>query len=1161
VIGGVSTYIQAGAQASLGPPRRPELSTDSFQEHLSYWKERLAGCSDFLALPTDRPRPANRTFQQAQQTGLLPDALIAGLHNLADQEHATLFEVLFSAFQTLLHRYTGSQDIVTGSSLPLEPVETVTPFRTDLSGDPQFRDLLARVRADLREAHEHKDVPLEKLIEALGLERSGSYSPLFQVTFQLRGLTEDADGLSRLIDSLESEPNRGDFDLSMEVRFNALGSYCALSYNPDLFEATTIQRMLGHYQAILEAVVRNPHAPISRLPILTETERHELLVEWNDTRADYPRTCVHRLFEEQVRRTPAATAVAYENRALTYAELNAEANRLAHALKRLGVGPNVTVGLCIERSVEMVVGLLAVLKAGGAYAPLDPAYPKARLAFMLADLQAPVLLCRNRSGAHGLSQYTGVVLAVDEWRQVTAHESPEDPVSEVEPEDLAYVLYTSGSTGEPKGVLIPHRALVNYLTWCMAAYSGDQGIGSPVHTPIGFDLTITSLFPPLLAGRCAVLVREDPTLETLTAALRTGDFSLVKLTPAHLEALSHKLASDKQRLLTRTFVIGGEALLGETLGFWRKQSPAIRLINEYGPTEATVGCCVYEVPVGAVPSSSVPIGRPIANTRLYVLDRNLQPVPIGVPGELYIAGDGLALGYHRRAELTAEKFIPDPFSSDPEARMYKTGDLVRHRPDGNLEFLGRLDYQVKIRGFRVELNEIESALVGHTDVREAVVVASEGVPGDRRLLAYIVPAQRAALTELQLRNFLKQKLPDYMLPARYVFLDSMPLTSNGKVDRRALPAPDRRQETHAEPLDGPRDALESQLVKIWEEILRAKTIGMKEDFFELGGNSLLAIRMLARVEKTLNTRVTLATLMFAPTIERLAAMLRDPNSLRRPQVFGIQPYGLRPPFFCVGAGPLFRTLANRLGPDQPFLGVPLPDMNTFPTPYCMEDIVAHCVETLRQVQPHGPYLLGGWSDAGVMAYEMAQQLKRLGETVALVVLFDAENQSYRSDVASSSLKKRTHFLGQWLRLQCRTLLNLQPRERVPHVRRRLAFRLAWLKGLAWGVAYRIHLRAGWSFHHGLHNIEYVSAFASQNYQPRPYDGRVLLFRRTDRPAGEHGDPAYGWGHIVNGLEIHEVPGNHIDMFLEPNVPAMADKLRQCLLKAQEIGTPTAAGAH
>ena len=1137
----MSNYNQTGGGALARPARPPDLRVldDTFSEQFSTLNQQVA-CPDALFLPTDRPRPARRTNRSAQQTRRVCDSLLEKLRSLADQEHVTLFEVLFSAYQALLHRYTASAEIVTGTPAARQTARTLTLLRTNVSGDPAFRELLAQVRENLREARAHNG------IRAIGPDPADDGAPAFQVTFQCG---------ERSLASTE-------FGLNMDVKFDSHDSNCVLHYSTDLFEAETVHRMLDHYQTILEAVAENPGERVSLLPILTEAERRRVLVEWNNTWADYPRTCLHRLFEEQVLRSPQAIALVYEDRQLTYAELNTAANRLAHVLRGLGVGPNVLVGICIERSVEMVVGLLAVLKAGGAYAPLDPVYPKERLAFMLADLQTPVLLCRNRAMADGLS-YSGAVLPVDEWHQIAADQSPENPVSAVEPDNLAYVLYTSGSTGQPKGVLIPHRAVVNYLTWCTAAYSADQGRGSPVHTPIGFDLTITSLFPPLLAGRSAVLVREDPTLEALTAALRAGDFSLVKLTPAHLEALSHKLPAEQSGLLTRTFVIGGEALLGENLGFWRKQNPGVRLINEYGPTEATVGCCVYEVPPGMVPASAVPIGRPIANVRLYVLDRNLQPVPIGVPGELYIAGDGLALGYHRRPELTAERFIQDPFSSEPEARMYKTGDLVRYRPDGNLVFLGRLDDQVKIRGFRVELNEIEAALVGHPGIREAAVIASEGAPGDRRLVAYVVTRQARTLTELQVRSFIKQRLPDYMLPARYVFLESLPLTSNGKVDRRALPPPGQRDETRAEPLDAPRDALELQLVKVWEEVLRAKPIGIKEDFFELGGNSLLAIRMLARLEKALNTKITLATLMFAPTVERLAGMLRDPNSLKRPQVFGIQPDGFRPPIFCVGAGPLFRTLANRLGIDQPFLGVPLPDINALPTPYCLEDIAAHCVQTLLQVQPEGPYFLGGWSDAGVMAYEMAQQLQQRGETVALVVLFDAENQGHRPDVSSSfeSARKRIHFLGQWLRLQCRTLWSFKPRELATHVRHRLAFRLAWLRGLAWGMAYRIHLRSGWSFQHGLHNIEYVSLFASKNYHPRPYDGRVLLFRRAHRPIGQYRDPEYGWGGIASRLEIHEVPGNHIDMFLEPNVQAMADKLRACLLEAQETSTAKTVAAN
>jgi amino acid adenylation domain-containing protein len=1027
----------------------------------------------------------------------------------ADQQASSLDDVLLSAFQTLLHRYTGSPDIVTG--FPASP-----PVRTNFAADPSFRELLAQVRANVQ-------------------RDSASAHAVFQSTFQCGGLTQAGAGLD-----LSSQVNYGD-------------AYCVLSYSPDLFEAATIHRMLDHYDTILEGIAENPDERVSRLPVLTNAERHKILVEWNDTHADYPRSCVHKLFEEQVRRTPDAIALVYEDRELTYAQLNASANRLAHALSGLGVGPNVMVGICLERSVEMVVGLLAILKAGGAYAPLDPVYPKQRLAFMLADLQAPVLLCRSRAVIEGLTPYAGTVLPVDEWLEITAHQSSENPESPVEPANLAYVLYTSGSTGQPKGVLIPHRALVNYLVWCTAAYAADQGRGSPVHTPIGFDLTITSLFPPLLAGRCAVLVREDPTLETLTAAMQAGDFSLVKLTPAHLEALSHKLNLQERRILTRTFVVGGEALLGETLGVWRKQSPEVRLINEYGPTEATVGCCVYEVPPGPIPSSAVPIGRPIANTRLYVLDRNLEPVPIGVPGELHIAGDGLALGYHRRPELTAERFILDPFNPEPGARMYKTGDLVRYRADGNLEFLGRLDHQVKIRGFRIELNEIEAALVGHADIREAVVTASEGVPGDRRLMAYIVPVPGTVLTEQELRGFLKQKLPDYMLPARYVFLSSLPLTSNGKVDRAALPHPGLRNELRSEPLDDPRDALECQLVKIWEEVLRTKPIGIHEDFFELGGNSLLAIRMLARASKELNRSISLGTLMLAPTIDGLAANVRDPKAFARPQVLGIQPYGSRPPFFCVGAGPLFRDLAHGLGSDQPFLGLPLPGLDSLPMPYRMEDIAAHCVQTVQEVQPHGPYFVGGWSDAGVMAYEIAQQLRQQGETVALVVLFDAENQSHRPEFSPlwESARMRFYFSNQWLRLQFRTLSSMPPRALAEHVRQRLAFRLAWLRGKIWKTAYRVHLRSGWRFNHGLHTIEYVSALVARDYQPRQYDGRVLLLRREQRPTGRYRDPQYGWGHVTNGLEILDVPGSHIDMFREPNVHVMADRLGECLLEAQE----------
>ncbi len=899
---------------------------------------------------------------------------------------------------------------------------------------------------------------------------------------------------------------------------------------------------------------------VSRLPVLTDADRQRVLVEWNDTNAEFPRTCVHLLFEDQVRRTPDAVALVYDSRQLTYAELNASANRLASGLRKLGVGPDVLVGICIERSMEMVVGLLAILKAGGAYVPLDPAHPKERLEFLLTDLQAPVLLCRKRF-AEELHRYTSTVLPVEEWAEFTSGESDENPVSSVQPDHLAYVLYTSGSTGRPKGALIPHRALVNYLTWCASAYPADQGSGSPVHTPIGFDLTVTSLFPPLLAGRSAVLIREDSTLGTLAEAMSSGDFGFVKLTPSHLEALRHKRSLDPSKLLTRMFVIGGEALTGKVLAYWRKHAPTVRMVNEYGPTEATVGCCVYEVPPEGVSTLAIPIGRPISNVRLYVLDRSLQPVPIGMPGELHIAGAGLARGYHRSPELTAEKFIKDPFDSDPEARLYKTGDLVRYRADGNLEFLARLDYQVKIRGIRVEPTEIEAALTECEGIRGAVVTAQERLAGSPRLVAYVVAEQNAALTEDLMRRLLKRKLPDYMLPARFVLLPAFPLTPNGKIDRQALPAPDRAPETRLTSTIAPCDSLEYRLLKIWEEVFSLSPIGVDDDFFDLGGDSLLSIQLLMRIEAALNRKLPLGVLYEAPTIARLAARLSDPDSLPLPLVLPIQPNGSRPPFFCLGAFSLFRPLAQQLGFDQPFLGVPVPDPRELTVPYRLEDIAAYCVKTIRATQTHGPYFVGGWSNPGVLAYEIAQQLRRQGQHVALLVLFDAGNPSPgKSSSRLNAALARVSLLGQWLKLQCQTLGRLRGRAVVQYVRGLLAWRIISLKQRIWTKAYTMKLQAG-MVPSQPQDVERVLSYSVQNYRPQRYDGRALLFQRTERPTGSYRDPQFGWGEVINNLQTCEVPGDHMTMFLDPHVKILGEKLAASLHEASEKSIAFASGMN
>jgi amino acid adenylation domain-containing protein len=1028
-------------------------------------------------------------------------------------------------------------------------------IRTDFSGDPTFRELLARIRHDVLDAQAHKDLPFDKLVQALDLKGGPSYHPVFQILFQFHDLRDKTAISSALtIETLDLNPGNTELDFSLEVTVNSEGSRCTISYDKDLFEVGTVQRMLGHYQTILEAIAGNPDCRVSQSPILTEAERRRMLVEWNDTRAEFPQTCFQQMFEEQVLRSPDRVAVIYQERSLTYSQLNQSANRLAHCLRSLGVGPDVIVGICIERSIEMVVGLLAILKAGGAYVPLDPSYPKQRLAFMLADLEPRVLLCQKQFVDMLGPQATGTLL-VEEWPQITAGQSEENPGPSAKPKNLAYVLYTSGSTGQPKGVLIPHRALTNYLAWCNRAYPMDHGEGSPVHTPIGFDLTITSLLLPLVVGQKAILVREDPSLKTLVDAVRAGSFGLVKVTPSHLEALSHRLSPQEAASVTQTFVIGGEALKGETLSYWRRHAPATRLINEYGPTEATVGCSIYELPAGAVPASAIPIGRPISNVQLYVLDRNLQPVPIGVPGELYIAGEGLALGYHRRPELTAQRLIPNPFSSDPGARMYKTGDLVRYRADGNLEFLGRLDYQVKIRGFRIELSEIEATLAEYPGVSEAVATAWEAAPGARRLVAYVV-CEQTRPSEDELRDFLKQRLPDYMLPAAYIFLPAFPLTSNGKVDRRALPLPGEARENRVNTLDAVTDPLEFRLLQIWKEVLQARSISVKDDFFQVGGDSLLAMVLLTRMEEVFNIEVPIDALLQAPTIEGLACMLRDPDSLKQPRLLGLQTNGSRPAFLCVGAYPLFRTLAHRLGFDQPFLGVPLPGLNDLPSAPDLGCFARYCITVLRTAQPEGPYFLGGWSDCGVLAYEIAQQLQQQGQHVALLVIFDAHNPAYvRSFAGLDRSRTRVFFLGQWLKFHWEALRRKEGRGVLKYLTLGLSGRLKSLRAGLWRILYRFRRRVGQTIESGQKNVPRILSFVVSNYQPAPYSGPVLLFRRGDRPTGRFRDAQYGWGKLISRLVIREVPGQHVDMFLEPAVEIVAQELSARLVEEQEAGAP------
>ena len=658
------------------------------------------------------------------------------------------------------------------------------------------------------------------------------------------------------------------------------GKECCWLYDAEALDGDSITRMLRQFTTFLQGIVTDTAQCIAYLPLLASEERHLILVSWNDTQVDYPKdVCIHALFETQVEKTPDAPAVVFEDQQLTYRELNCRANQLAHYLRTLGVGPDVLVGLCVTRSLEMVIGVLGILKAGGAYVPIDPTYPSERKAFILKDTQTLILLTQQRLAVDLPTDEIKVICLDTDWK-VIAQECAEKPVTKTTAENLAYVIYTSGSTGKPKGTMIPHQGLVNYLSWCTQAYTVEQGAGTLVHSPLGFDLTITSLFSPLLVGLKVKLLPENQGIETLSYALRqSANLSLVKITPAHLELLERQLSTFVAADRTRAFIIGGENLLAQNIAFWQNEAPDTMLVNEYGPTETVVGCCIYQVPTGQHHSGSIPIGHPIANTQIYLLDAQMQPVPIGVTGELYIGGDGLARGYLNRPELTAQRFIPNPFSDKPGARLYKTGDLARYLPDGNIEYLGRIDHQVKIRGFRIEMGEIEAVLACHPAVRETVVIAREDVLGDKRLVAYLVPNQEElAPTISDLRCFLKEKLPDYMVPSTFVMLPALPLTPNGKVDRRALPAPDSSRKELQDKFVAPSTSTEEILAAIWAEVLGLQQVGINHNFFELGGHSLLATSVISRIREAFSIELPLCYVFEAPTIASLSKVIETARS-------------------------------------------------------------------------------------------------------------------------------------------------------------------------------------------------------------------------------------------------------------------------------------------
>lgn len=1132
--------------------QRKNLSGEKLTKQIEHWRQQLAGAPASLDLATDHARPPMQTFNGAHHILLLSRALRDALHELSQHESATFFMTLLAAFNVLLARYTGQEDIVVGSPIAgrsRPEVEgligffvNMLPLRTDLSGAPTFRELLVRVRETCLKAYAHQDLPFEKLVEELKPERDASRNPIFQVMFALQNMGQDEypDTHLRMKPFSTGERMTAKFDLSLYVIETREGLRLAFEYNTDLFDEGTIERMAQHFKVLLEAITVDADQRVTDLRMLTEAESQQILRQWNETESSYPHACIHELFETQVQLTPDAVALVFNDVAVTYRELNQRANQLAHHLRRLGVTSEQLVGVSMERSSDMVVALLAVLKAGGAYVPLDPAYPKERLSFMLRDCGASLVL----TSGHNSEWFPSAVRQVDLHRESSnlGRESVQNPANTLKQDTLAYVIYTSGSTGQPKGVLGTHKGAVNRFNWMWQSYPFEAGETCCQKTSLNFVDSVWEIFGPLLQGVKTVIV-PDPILKDpsfLVPYLASHEVTRIVLVPSLLRTILETIP-ELPNMLPRLkyWVTSGEALTQDLVDKFLKTLPDAILLNVYGSTEVSADCTCYQVNKGES-LGCVPIGKPLFNTQAYVLDRNQQVLPIGVPGELYVGGDGLARGYLQRPELTAERFIPNPFSENPEARLFKTGDLARLLPDGNIEYLGRSDFQVKLRGFRIELGEVESALATHPAIKQSVVVLHEDLPRGSRLIAYFVSVEGEEVSREELRSHLKRSLPEHMVPSSFVQLSALPLTPNGKVNRRALPLIETRIAEDVVSI-GPRNDLEATLLRIWQELLGVESLRVTDNFFEIGGHSLLAVRLVNEIHKATGKHIPLAALFQSSTIQSLARVLSAESMAPEQIVLQIQGKGSKPPFFGIvvpGMNALgFVTLARHLGKDQPFYRIQQPGPRLRGRPYTaveFENLASDYVRAMKGVQPHGPYYLGGMCEGARIAFDMARLLERQGEAVGLLAIFDTwvlENSQIR---ALWKIDYYTDRLKKFWRL---------PRgERQEVLRKALRDRVNHLHGAAMnGKKASVN---SWP----------ATYWPGKSFVPAKFGGKITLLKRRKQPYYYVQDPLLGWGTRTTAqVEVHSIdpfPSRHLFIFRDPYVAQVGQQLLDCLERAR-----------
>ncbi len=1164
--------------------QRNRLSGEVLERELKYWKEQLADLPPALNLPFDRPRGSLPDYRGEQVPIEVPDQVTQGLRRLARKENVTLFMVLLTAFMTLLYRYTDEEDIPVGvpiaGRLRTDTDNLVGLFvntlvlRSDLSQEPTFRQLLYRVRKVCLDAYDHQELPFEKLVAELRPERHMGQSPLFQVMFAMQSRVDEPTQLADLC--MERTPvttQTTKFDLLLSLTETPARIRGSMTFPIALFDTERAARITDNFQHLLESIIANPDRSIDTIQIMSDEEFNLITREWSrGMGASVHDNTIQALFEARVIESPDAPAVTSGDETLTYRELNRCANRVAHQLRQMGVGPDIPVGLCLERSNEMLVGILAILKAGGAYVPLDPALPLERLQFMASDADLRLVLTQAYLFSK-LSPLSPELIAIDSAQTPASDADQQNPAQIAFPDNLAYIIYTSGSTGLPKGVLTSHRnvaARVSFFESVFGMRSDDVVLQL---APFTFDMSIRELICPVTIGAHIVMVTSaeaiDPFL--LVKKIEKHRVTMIGGTPSFLTTIIDAIErTDGDYRSLRRILSSGEALspprarrILDTFG------GSVRLSNEYGPTESTMNSTHYEVTRALPQHLHVPIGRPLPDTETYVLDRHLQPTPIGIAGELYIGGIGLARGYLNRPALTKEKFIPNPFSDEANARLYKTGDLARYLPDGNLEFLGRLDRQTKIRGYRIELGEIESALTSLPEVSQAIVDVFEPTHDDKRIVAYLIMATSEPRSPDALREKLRTRLPGYMIPSAFVILDRFPLTTRGKIDRAGLPDPASFHVDRTVEFVAPQTSAEELIARIWKDVLKSEQVSVYDDFFALGGHSLAAVQTIIRIRDETNVALPVRAMFELPTVRKLAAHLAgmleaqelvqsrlqiktlfeyptiaqlappicpSPKNAEDAFLLHVQQAGNRPPFFFMADAKMLSSLSRQLGPKQPLYGLRVPGLGGDEVPLeSIEKMAAYCIRAIETISKDGPYMIGGHCFGAIIALEMAHQLQERGKPASKLVITDP--------TPLTPIKRRRLLFWTY-----RIIFNIRHHRVRTAIRNRLRQMRSW-------IGARLYKGRAFKFH----QFQKVRSNAWKQYRPRPYSGDILFLWPSEPIA-----PSWAYKRNIQREEWLRlaadsyreatITGQHTTIFLEPGITSVADRLRDEFAVAERTGS-------